>query len=96
MLKVDLPDTPLNVFDQPDETARWLETLILEAEREIRGLERGPDRLSAVAEVVEQTVVLPNIEDADIQRRVMARMLVQVAYSMIVKGLPANLRSSKK
>jgi len=89
-MKVHLPPHKLDPFTDGDEVARLINYLIGEAERQIRGIEKGPQRLEAVTEAVMDSVVLPML----IPKKV-ARHMVQVLYHHIAKNVPDHLRLSK-
>jgi hypothetical protein len=89
-LSIPVPDTPFDPFAQSDEVAEFIENLIVTAEREIRGVDSGPQRMDAVVEILVQSVGAPVFGDVQI-----ARLLAQTLYGALARGLPDNLRLSK-
>jgi hypothetical protein len=103
MLNLDHLELPPEFLDwnRPDDIAAWIEKLILEAERQMPGIQRGPERMTAVVETVISTVEVPDVAASlppgvsVIGRREIARMLCQMVYSTLARNLPTNLRTPK-
>lgn len=93
------PQTPLG-WDAPDAISEWIEYLIGEAERQLGGSSRGPDRMEAVVEAVVRSVELPDVAASVhhggslVGRRGIAKMVSQMVYSTIARRLPPNLRTT--
>ena len=89
MFNVTIPDEKLDPFTQGDEVATLIEHYIGQAERQIRGIEHGPQRLEAVTVAVMQAVILPRFYPKKV-----AQHMVQVLYHHIARNIPSNLRMS--
>lgn len=89
-LSIPVPEKPLNPFTQSDEVSEFIESLIIAAEREIRGINSGPQRMEAVVEILVQSVGTPVFGDAQI-----AHVLAQTLYGSFARNLPPEFRLSK-
>jgi hypothetical protein len=89
MLNVKLPAEKLDPFTHGDEVATLIEHFIGEAEKQIRGIQRGPERHEAVVDAVMDSVVLPKLYP-----RQYAKHIVQVLYHHIARKVKKELRMS--
>lgn len=89
-LVLEIPEPPalFDPFEDSDEMVTYIEHLIIQAEKQLPGADRGPEKMEAVVDVVIRTVDLPVRGDREV-----ARVLAQALYSSLARDLPAKLRS---
>lgn len=89
-LVLEIPEPPalFDPFDDADEMVTYIEHLIIQAEKQLPGAERGQEKMEAVVDVVLRTVDLPVRCDREV-----ARVLAQAIYSSLARDLPQKLRS---
>jgi hypothetical protein len=89
-LHVTIPPERTDPFLEPDEAFKLVESYVIEAERQIRGIERGPERFKAVLAAVMRAIEFP-----DEGRETAAAVMVQMVYTSIAIHLPDHMRLSK-
>jgi hypothetical protein len=89
-LLLETPDPPalIDPFTDSDVMVTYIENLIIQAEKQLPGTDRGPEKMEAVVDVIIRTVDLPVRGDREI-----GRLLAQAIYSSLARDLPAKLRS---
>jgi hypothetical protein len=88
-LQIAEPAVPIDPINEPDAALEWIEKLIVEAERQISGLQRGGERMEAAVDVASRTLGRPCYGNREV-----SRLAVQLIYSRTVRGLPPEYRSS--
>ena len=88
-LKIALPAELVD--PSSEEALRWIEELIITAEKQITGIERGPERMEAVVEVASQTLGGPLHEN-----HAVVRIMCQLVYNKLAENLPPQFRTPKE
>ena len=89
-LQVSIPDKKLDPTSQPDAVYLLIEAFVVAAERQIRGMGRGSERLEAVTVAVIRSIEIPREG-----RQTTAEMMARMVYTSIALKVPDNLRHSK-
>jgi hypothetical protein len=90
VLQIPEPAVPIDPLQDSEAAVAWIEKLIVEAERQIRGMEQGPLRMREVVDVAVRTLGHPILGDREV-----AHLACQLIYSSIARGMPPELRSPK-
>jgi len=85
-----LPKVLLDPLVDTQEAIDLARHVVIEAERQIQGIQKGHERLDAVTEVLIQCLVLPKENPRDF-----AKLFAKTVYFHIAEHVPDHLRMSK-
>jgi hypothetical protein len=88
---VAAPPKKLSVLEDADDAFLYARNVIIEAERQIRGIGRGKARLDAVTDALMPHLILPKTQTP----RLLVQIFAKTVYTSIAIQLPDSLRMSK-
>ena len=86
-----LPESKLDLMADGDATVEFVEHVIIQAEMQMRGIERGHERMEVVVEVLLDHLVLPKLWPKHY-----AHTVAQAVYHTIARRLDPRLRTPKE